>query len=485
MSGIALDITRPGGRSASSKDAGPSRLGDFHYIPVVFDEAERPCKQQKDLLELYGVIIGGLQGKQPSGGMLIHGHACRALSIKLNPSGQWAQRVLQEIKEIQSTETPPKLILNSHCSRCEFRHRCRAEATAGDDLSLLGGISAKEIRTYNRKGIFTVTQLSHTFRLRKPSKRSKKQSQPLHPALQALAIRDKKIYVLGTPHLPHATTRIYFDIEGDPHCQSTYLLGLIVERNGAEERHSFWADSPGEESQLFQHFLDVVDSLDDFYIYTYGSYEVAFLRRAIKRSDRDERDAQILARVVNVLSLVHAHIYFPTYSNGLKDIGWYLGFRWTAPDASGLQSIVWRKKWEETGSPVFKDRLTTYNAEDCAALRLVTEFVYSICADQTGLLSSQGVLPADHQVSRAEEINPPSTSRRPEWGHAEFAIPDFAFVNERAYFDYQRDRVFIRTDKPLKRHKAGKRSAKRNKNLRVNRSVEITSQDCPFCGARR
>ena len=101
------------------------------------------------------------------------------------------------------------------------------------------------------------------------------------------------------------------------------------------------------EPQLFQRFLAVVGSLEDFYVYTYGSYEAAFLRRMIKHSDQNERGAQILARVVNVLSLIHAHIYFPTYSNSLKDIGRYLGFRWTDPDASGLQSIVWRKKWEE------------------------------------------------------------------------------------------------------------------------------------------
>jgi hypothetical protein len=28
------------------KEAGPSRLDDFHYIPVVFHEAERPHRQQ-------------------------------------------------------------------------------------------------------------------------------------------------------------------------------------------------------------------------------------------------------------------------------------------------------------------------------------------------------------------------------------------------------------------------------------------------------
>jgi len=465
---------------ALQKEVGSSRLGDFHYIPVMFHEAERPRRQQKDLLELHGVILGEIQGKQPASGLLIHGQNCTVRRVKLNPSGQQARRVLKEIREIQNTNTPPQLMLNSHCQICEFRHRCRTEATTADDLSLLRGISAKEIRKYNRKGIFTVTQLSCTFRPRKRRKRAKQQDQPHHPALQALAIRDKKIYVYGTPHLPDAATRIYVDIEGDPDRQFIYLLGLIVERNGVEERHSFWADSPSEESQLFQHFLDVVGPLDDFCLYAYGNYEAAFLRRMIKHSGRDELGEKILARMVNVLSLIHIHIYLPTYSNSLKDIGPYLGFRWTDPDASGLQSIVWRKRWEETGTASFKDTLTTYNLEDCAALKMVTGFLYSICLDPSALPPSQSVTYADHQVARVEEIAPPSSRR--EWRLPEFAVPDFAFINERAYFDYQRDKVFIRTNAVLKRRVTHRRTGRKKKNLPVNRSVEITSQDCPFCG---
>src|SRR5258705_13011545 len=42
---------------ALKKEAGRSRLGDFHYIPVVFHEAERPRRQQKELLAPYGVIL--------------------------------------------------------------------------------------------------------------------------------------------------------------------------------------------------------------------------------------------------------------------------------------------------------------------------------------------------------------------------------------------------------------------------------------------
>ena len=42
---------------ALQKEAGPSLLGNFHYIPVLFHETEKPSRLQKDLLELYGLII--------------------------------------------------------------------------------------------------------------------------------------------------------------------------------------------------------------------------------------------------------------------------------------------------------------------------------------------------------------------------------------------------------------------------------------------
>jgi len=465
---------------ALQKETGISRLGDFHYIPVVFDEAERLRRPQKELLELYGIIVGNLQGRQPGYGMLIHGQNCTVQRIRLNPSKHGTTRVLQEIEEIHGSDAPPHLMLNSHCQICEFRQRCQEEAKAKDDLSLLRSLSEKEIRKYNRRGIFTVTQLSYTFRPPKRRKRAQQQkSQPHNPALQALAIRDKKIYVLGTPLLPHAATRIYFDIEGDPDRQSAYLLGMIVAKNGMEEHHSFWGDSPADEHQLFQQFLGVVDLHPDACLYAYGSYEAAFLRRMIRESGRDELGDKILARVVNILSIIYTHIYFPTYTNSLKDICRYLGFSWTDSHASGIQSIVWRKKWEENHSDGLKVTLTTYNREDCIALRTVTEFLYTICLDQPAIPMTQSLTQADQHVSRVEEIALPSS--RPEWCRTEFAISDFAFVNERAYFDYQHDKVFIRTNKTLKKRRYRKSSRKGKKNLWVNRSLEITCQECPFC----
>ena len=89
---------------------------------------------------------------------------------------------------------------------------------------------------------------------------------------------------------------------------------------------------------------------------------------------------RVLKALVNTLSLIYSHVYFPTYSNGLKDVGACLGCSWTEPDASGVQSLVWRRRWEATHAEEWKQKLITYNLEDCLALRRVTEFLYIRCA---------------------------------------------------------------------------------------------------------
>ena len=142
--------------------------------------------------------------------------------------------------------------------------------------------------------------------------------------------------------------------------------------------HSFWADRRTRRSEMFDAFLDLLEGHEDFALFHYGSYEKTLLKRmrkVVKRKDLVDRPS---SKAVNVLSVIHAHVYFPTFSNGLKDVGRYLGCTWTAEDASGLQSLVWRARWEQTGEVEWKDKLVTYNAEDCAALKKVTECVQAI-----------------------------------------------------------------------------------------------------------
>ena len=176
-----------------------SKLGDFHYLPVRFHEG-RQVKEQKLLLEVYGVMFG-LQGRAPARGVVLARPGVQGDEGKLNPDHREAEQMLRRgSKDMATSGLQPRLLLNDHCPVCEFRQRCRGQAVQEDNITLLRGMGEKEVNRYARKGISTVTQLSCTFRLRKRGKRVKTQQRPHYFSLRAaMAIREKKCTSLGRP----------------------------------------------------------------------------------------------------------------------------------------------------------------------------------------------------------------------------------------------------------------------------------------------
>ena len=460
---------------------GPSKLGDFHYTPVLFYEGLKIGKQQRLLLEVYGLLLSRLQEQMPSSGMIWHGKECRTTRVRLNGDLRKTERLLRDIKEMVSAESPPRLILNNHCQICEFRQRCHEQAAQEDNLSLLRGIGEKEINSYAKKGILTITQLAHTFRPRRRGKRSPPKHDHHYHALQALALRDKTVYLLGTHHLPDAPVHVYLDIEGKPDERFDYLIGMLIVEGDKEKRFSLWADDKGQEEQLLDQFLRILEPYHEFIVFAYGGYEGAFLKRMRQRVRQKAPVDRILKALVNVLSPIYSHVYFPTYSNTLKAVAALLGCSWTAPDASGVQSLVWRDRWENGQGEEWKQKLVTYNLDDCLALKRVTDFLYTQWANPEPALGQRSGAEAAPIVASVDEIDRLGTVNRR--GRKEFFHSDFSHINRCARFDYQRQRVYIRSRKF--RRKANRREPRkwRNRTLRVNQRFEITSRKCPSCGS--
>jgi predicted RecB family nuclease len=463
------------------KVAGPSHLGDFHYIPILFYEGRKIRKQHKLLLELYSLFLSKIQGRSSDSGIIWHGREYKVTKVRLSPGLQKAELLFQELIEIgRQKSPPPMLILNDHCPICEFHQRCHAQAHKEDNISLLKGMGMKEIKRLNRKGIFTVTQLSCTFIPRKKTKRAKRHIRTRYFALQAMAIRDKKIYVYGMPRLPISSTRIYVDLEGDPEEGFVYLIGVIIDDGGIVKQYSFWANDKREEGLIFQQLIDVIASYHQFNVFYYGSYEAIFLRRMRKQSTHKTFVDKVIFNSFNVLSVVYSHIYFPAYSNRLKDIGTYLGCTWSGQDATGIQSIVWRKRWESTSDVALKRKLITYNSEDVQALRRITENIYHIIATQESKSDAPHVIDGTLEIARVEDLGL-QTSRR-EYGKATFVLRDFEHINKCAYFNYQREKVFLRTHQAPRTIWARKGKT-RPKKVRFNKRIQIKCRKCPFCGS--
>ena len=395
---------------SQESQAGASILGDFHYVPVLFQEGMKIRRDQRLLLAILGTVLGDLQGAQPEIGIVFLGDRCRGAKVHLTASlRERARDILREIQESLGDVKPPRLTLIGHCQQCEFRERCRHQAQADDDLSLLDGMGEKELRKHNRKGIFTVTQLSCTFRLRK---RVKRQQQPHYFALQAAAIRDRKVYVLKPPPVPVSPVRVYFDIEGDSEKTFAYLLGLVIDDRGIETKYSLWADSPRDEQAIFGSMLEILGRYDAFTLF--HSWELRIILPAADEAEPSGtiRDlGRLLARSTNLLPTISSHIYFPVYSNGLKAIGRLLGCEWTDPDASGLKSIVLRSRWEREPADELKRELERYNLEDCLALKRITDVVLKICEEVPKESGQPEITLEGCLIARAADISTGTTRR--------------------------------------------------------------------------
>ncbi|MBN8943497.1 MAG: TM0106 family RecB-like putative nuclease [Rhizobiales bacterium] len=462
---------------ALRKIDGPSALGHFQYEPVLICTASRVRALDRRRLATYAVLLARIQDTLPSGATVYLGRDSARASIRFGSALTAAQAFLRDAERLQRADAPPKLVLNDHCRICAFRERCRDQAIREDNLSLLRGIGERTIKRYARKGILSLTQLAHTFRPRRHGKRADAPPTRRDHALHALAIRDKTIYVLGSPTVPAATVRIYVDMEGDPENGFIYLIGLVVCEDENVARYSFWADDEKGESEIFARFLEIVAQYEAPRLYCYGNYERTFIARMRRQARLKKRIDAILSALTNVLTIIYPHFYFPTYSNGLKEIAGYIGVHWTEPDASGVESVVWRKNWENTGDASWKTRLIQYNLEDCEALHRLCDFL-----TDASNYNADGKPGAPANVASVAQLD--RLARSATW--SKFQDADFEFVNKRAYFDYQRRHVFVRSK--AGRHERGSNTKLRrwqNRDLRVTHRVVITATHCPACKSKR
>ncbi|MGZ6368153.1 MAG: TM0106 family RecB-like putative nuclease [Ktedonobacteraceae bacterium] len=363
--------------SMLTKVVQPSSLGEYSYEPAIVVGTHSITKEQKLELLFAGYVLEKIQGKVPEHGKIIDVDGI-SHHVKL---GESANIILPLLRPLQtwitvSSPEPPPLLLNSHCPSCQYRDLCQARAEKEDNLSLLTAIKPKDVRYYEKKGIFTVKQLSYVYKPRRPSKRAKNLQATHKPELQALAIRTGKIYLQHIPTISRKNVELFFDIEGIPDRQLYYLIGLFICEDSTRSYRVFWADTAEDEGHMWSTFLGTVSQYPNAPLYHYGSYDSRALLTLSKRYGTEI--AGLDKRLININTSLYGKVYFPVRSNGLKEIGKFLGATWTAENASGLQSLVWRHYWDETHDTQYQDLLVTYNQEDCLALKMLVDELSNI-----------------------------------------------------------------------------------------------------------
>ena len=439
--------------------------------PIDILAKERITKREKLVFAIKCMLASSEKNRHFEYGYILYGQHLTKTKLALARYWEESHQIAQQLRQMLANDEPPRFYRTNLCEICEFRTRCLEVLTEKDDLSLLGGMPPKTVMKQNDRGIFSVLQFSHTYKARKKSSLPKKSPRCEWP-LKALALREHQTYLKNVPQFPRVEAELFVDFEGLPDEHYVYLIGVLMRQGACEERFSFWADSAHDEERIFTELFDLIEPLNDFRFYHYGRYEIQQLQR-VKKTMGNTYDGvlqKILKNSINILSSFISDVYPPTYTNGLKEVATFLGFTWSCSEASGIQSIAWRKKWEMTQTSEQKDWLLQYNIEDCQALRLVKEWLSQI---HTHL--------ALEEKGDVVKIEPRDEKNIRKFGKVNFQNDDLQLVNSYAYFNYQRSKVYLRTNPTIKR--AMKRASKKAPPVnKVDKIIAIAPSLCPHCG---
>ena len=342
-------------------------ISDNKLVPVYISPTISVCRWHKIFLTCLSILLKQNINNVSDYGKIVvkENEHIKVHQVKFSTYKKEAQSQLTI-----DLQTTAKFCLTKHCQICEYSAHCYNKAIESDHLSLLNKMTSKKIKYYEKKGIFTVTQLSYLYRPRK--KRKGKETITHNLELQALAIRTNKIYVKQCPEFKYNQPEIFIDIEGVPEYDFFYLIGVLVKSSGTYEYHYFWVGDKNEEEKIWKSFFDFMSNFPTVSIYHYGSYETDTIK---KIKNKYGIKTNLEEQLFNINKVIYGQIYFPVYSNSLKDIGKYIGASWSENNSSGIQCIVWRYCWENQyeNRDFYKSTIINYNKEDCYALAYLFE----------------------------------------------------------------------------------------------------------------
>jgi predicted RecB family nuclease len=437
-------------------------IGKNKIVPILFTPFEKVTKIDKLFVSIQASYLQNEFHFQIDQCKIVYGQNLKHTKFRLTSFSKAIKKTNGELNKILIQLNPPVFHRNPHCQICEFQNDCLSKLKERDDLSLLAGLKPKEISQKNNRGLFSVKQLSYTFRPKKNPYRKRKYL----PELKALAIREEKTFIQEIPDFKKVATEVFLDFEGIIDRGSNYLIGVILKVDNTETEYSFWADDFAAEESIFIKLIELLESLDDFIVYHYGSYEIQILHRISKKIPQKYKVGldKIIENSYNLLNIFTHNVYPPTYSNSLKEIARFLKFEWSEKDASGLQSTVWRYNWEISRDNDLKRKLLQYNIEDCKALNVVKKWLEGI---DKGLDSKQLT-----SNLKAENIY--------KWGVTNYIVKDFEEINSRAYFNYQREHIYLRTEKKVFHAIKSLKSNSKLYNI-PDKRINLFPEVCPYC----
>ncbi len=138
-----------------------------NIIPLFITPFEKVTKTDKIFVALQATFIEKEFNLHIENCKIVSGINLKQSKLKVSSFTKPIKKLVGELNKILSNTNPPVFFKNNHCQVCEFQNSCLEKLVERDDLSLLTALKPKEILQKNNRGVFSVKQLSYSFRPKK------------------------------------------------------------------------------------------------------------------------------------------------------------------------------------------------------------------------------------------------------------------------------------------------------------------------------
>jgi uncharacterized protein len=362
----------------------PSIFGNYHYIVTEIKQAKRIKKEHILQGAFYTCVLAKIQEHLPVIFRIIN-HDLKTLEYSFSDYEADIQMAMKGTQAILDGIERPTATYNA--AEWPWERYINHEAIRMRDVSLVGQVGPRTKDKLVSRGFKKVWDISSA------RVESLQAIQGISEVAAGKLILNAKSIMKNEPipidlsglRFPAKSTEIYLDMEGtdEPDLEGEkdavdYLIGVIVSMGGRDEYYPFIAHKIADEGKMFCDFMSFLKEHNDYVIYHWHNYEQWHMKRLAERYNLvEEAAASVLSHMVDLHRMATRAFAFPTYTNGLKDIASFLGFKWRHGDINALDAIAYYLKYQ-TDPNGYGEKIQAvidYNEDDCRATKIIKDWL--------------------------------------------------------------------------------------------------------------
>lgn len=367
----------------------PSIFGSYHYAITEIKQAKKIRQEHILQAAFYTYILAKIQDYFPETFQIIN-HDCEISEYPFAAYEKDLKTAMEGTQAILDGREQPTATYNA--GEWPWEKYCNHEAIRMRDVSLVGNVGQKTKKKLVERGFKKIWDISSARidALSTVPGIRENTAQKLILSAQAIMKNEPIPVNRSVLQFPAKSTEIFLDLEGtdQPDLEGEiepvdYLIGAIFRKDGRDTYYPFVAWHIHDEAKMFRNFLSFLKTQDDYVIYHWHNYEHWHVKRLGERYKLEEEvEKYILPYMIDLHRMATKAFTFPTYTNGLKDIASFLGFKWRHADINALDAIAYYLKYQKNPEQ-YREKIQAvidYNEDDCRATKLIKDWLQGQCS---------------------------------------------------------------------------------------------------------